>query len=170
MAKRNARPGHKGFYSIPLEERIFDKFVMLDSGRCWPWTAHVGSRGYGTMDVDGATRLAHRVVYELIKGPIPQGMELDHRCHSDSDCRQGKDCPHRRCVNPDHMEPVTTRVNILRSRNPMAENARKTHCVRGHPFSPENTRIRRGTRAGHRVCRLCNAEDQRQYKQRQRAC
>lgn len=107
---------------------------------CWIWDRRPRAKGYGGVRVDGKTRSAHRAVYERLKGPIPDGLELDHLC-----------CV-RECVNPDHLEPVTTQENIRRSNAPAALNARKTHCVHGHEFTAENTHIRP---TGARACRAC---------------
>ena len=84
---------------------------------------------------------AHRVSYQLVVGEIPEGLTLDHLCRNPS------------CVNPDHLEPVTTKENILRGVSKIAQQARQTHCKRGHPFDEENTMIVRGSA---RQCRACN--------------
>ena len=111
-------------------------------GSCWTWTGPLRSNGYGeAREIVGArTRYAHRAAYQLVKGPIPTDMELDHTCRN------------RACINPAHLEPVTTRENLLRSGLTRAgRNARKTACIRGHAFTPENTLIvPRG-----RQCREC---------------
>jgi len=75
--------------------------------------------GYGTRSAHRRceTRLAHRIAYQLVVGPIPDGLVLDHLCHTrDPDCADNANCPHRRCVNPAHLEPVTRRENIARGR------------------------------------------------------
>jgi hypothetical protein len=116
---------------------------------CWPWTAGLSGNGYGSVGW-GHVRQTHRVAYELAVGPIPADMVLDHTCHNaDPSCLGGRDCQHRRCVNPAHLEPVTRLVNVQRGRN---GNASKTHCVKGHPFDERNTCWRRN---GGRVCRKC---------------
>lgn len=92
---------------------------------------------------------AHRLSYELHKGEIPEGLEIDHLCRN------------RWCVNPDHLEAVTRRENIMRGDGPkkLGElNSKKTHCKHGHPFDKENTRYRP---TGGRSCRICNRERQR---------
>jgi hypothetical protein len=128
---------------------------------CWRWLrAVISTNGYGSTSVDGKHALAHRVLYERHRGPIPDGMTLDHVCHTaDVGCPGGTACQHRRCVNPDHLEPVPFRTNVLRGRSMAADNARKTHCPQGHPYDAENTYIqtpRRGQRIGYgRICRAC---------------
>jgi hypothetical protein len=121
---------------------------------CWPWVAG-GSSGYGHVRWLGHVRVAHRIAYELAVGPIPEGMDLDHLCHTnDASCRGGVSCPHRRCVNPAHLEPVTNLVNVMRGRSPHATAARQTHCAQGHEFTPENTRIY-PARPNARACLAC---------------
>jgi len=101
------------------EERFWDKVNREGENGCWEWTAYILPNGYGWFGlVTGANQrnaLAHRVAYEFVVGPVPTGLQLDHLCRN------------RRCVNPDHLEPVTRRENILRGQSLMAHNARKTH-------------------------------------------
>ena len=85
--------------------------------------------------------IAHRVAYEKAYGPIPEGLVIDHLC------RNGL------CVNPEHLEAVTRKENILRGEGACAQNARKTHCKRGHELIPENL-IERSD--GRRDCLLCD--------------
>lgn len=113
------------------------------SGVCWEWTGN-RIRGYGYFQVDGKSALAHRWLYERLVSPLALSLDLDHLCRN------------RCCVNPDHLEPVTHRVNVLRGAGVAAQHARKTHCVRNHPLSGPNLRIR--VRPGgyvERVCRAC---------------
>ena len=107
---------------------------------CWIWTAAT-AQGYGRINAGGrgVPLQAHRVAYELLVGPIPEGLELDHLCRD------------RRCVNPQHLEPVTHRENLLRA---PSSNGRKERCKRGHEFDAENT-IRRTRAEGGRECRRC---------------
>lgn len=114
-------------------------------GPCWIWTARC--RPYGVFSLPrvlGAlkTVYAHRFAYELLVGPIPEGLELDHLCRVP------------RCCNPAHLEPVTRRENQRRGFGPPGVNARKTHCLRGHPFEGSNLIV---LRRGGRCCRLCAA-------------
>jgi hypothetical protein len=140
------------------------------SGDCWLWTAHEKGGGYGGFYFEGREWLAHKWSYEHLVGAVPEGLELDHLCHTwaGTECAGGKTCIHRRCVNPDHLEPVTRLENILRGRSLNALNAAKTHCLRNHAYTPENTgRHSRGTR----FCRICKrtAENKRRRRIRQDA-
>lgn len=108
---------------------------------CWEWQGAKHPLGYGNMRVGKKTQWAHRVVYENLVGPIEEGMSLDHLCRNPS------------CVNPEHLEPVTHKENVLRGVGPTAINAAKTHCKRGHEFTKTNTRI---TVANGRLCRACD--------------
>ncbi len=123
---------------LTVEQRFWGKIEILASG-CWGWKGGL-TLGYGSFFVRGGTRRAHRVSYELFKGPIPDGLTLDHLCRV------------RNCVNPAYLEPVTQHKNVLRGGGLAAINARKTHCPRGHPYSPENTQME----GRKRRCRICS--------------
>ena len=136
-----------------LEERLWSKVTKTDG--CWLWTGALNTDGYGVVWIDEKSRAgrAHRVVYELLVGPIPPHTGLDHLCRN------------RACVRPDHLEPVSTRVNVLRGVGITAVNSSKTACVNGHPFTLENTYPQRGS---DRACRTCRAAAQRRYMARER--
>lgn len=144
----------------------FWSFVDL-SGDCWIWTGQM-SGGYGHFKIrNSRTERPHRLLYRLLVNDIDENTTLDHVCHTTSDCVGGDDCPHRACLNPDHLEPVTMRANVLRSANAVtAINARKTHCPKGHPYAGSNLRI-----SGHsRQCRTCKRErDLARYHARKEA-
>src|ERR1041385_4955256 len=97
--------------ATPVFSRMTDKFTVGDG--CWEWTGAKTGHGYGKILTFRSIQVAHRILYELLVGPVPEGMELDHLCRNPS------------CVRPDHLEPVTHRVNISRA-------IQKTHCLRGH--------------------------------------
>lgn len=156
-ALKQPRDANNKFASIPFEERFWPKVDKTES--CWLWTANIRN-GYGmSQSRDNTVRMAHRLAYEELVGEIPKGKELDHLCHTwDKSCLGGYECPHRRCVNPDHLEPVTHLVNGRRGRAGVVSAARqraKTHCKFGHPFDEKNTKY---TSAGARVCRRCDAD------------
>lgn len=111
-------------------------------GECLVWTGATVD-GYGKLNRGGKYHLAHRYHWEAERGPVPDGLELDHLCRN------------RRCVNLDHLEPVTGKVNTLRGEGPTAVNARREECVNGHAFTPENTYVAPGS--GQRKCRACMA-------------
>lgn len=133
--------------SVPPELRFWSKVDKDGANGCWLWTAGT-TRGYGMFsaipDAEGKkhTRVAHRWLWEQVNGPVPAGLELDHLCRV------------RHCVNPDHLEPVTKRENILRGTGFSARHAAKTHCPRGHAYDEANT----GMARGQRYCRQCCAD------------
>ncbi len=131
-----------------IPDRIRSKIEFTDT--CWLWTAAT-SHGYGRVQWDGRLHQAHRVVYELLVGSIPEGLTIDHLCRV------------RNCVNPEHMEPVTNRENILRGEAPSALHAKKTHCPQGHPYSEENTFVANGSRN----CKKCNNTRTRRWREKQ---
>lgn len=126
-----------------MNDTFWSKVTKSDAG-CWLWTAATDTNGYGVFGIDRVLHLAHRVSYETLRGPIPDGLVLDHV--------KERGCVNKNCVNPDHLEPVTHRVNILRGDGVAAVNARKTHCLRDHEFTEENTYV---DPRGYRQCRAC---------------
>ena len=124
--------------TLTAEERFLAKAVVARNG-CWLWIGAVDPEtGYAKFWFEGKAVLAHRLVYELYVGEIPDGMTIDHQCHTQA-CTGGVLCDHRRCVNPDHLKVATVRVNLLRGKTIVAANAVKTHCLRGHEFTSDNT-------------------------------
>jgi hypothetical protein len=117
LRSSNAQARGRGEWARPdLHERLLAKTTRPAPDRCWRWTGSVNAHGYGVIRPNGSDRVVrvHRVAYELFVGPIPEGLTLDHLCHSrDPDCPGGP-CVHRRCVNPAHLEPVTRSENVRR--------------------------------------------------------
>lgn len=95
-------------------ERFWHYVDLRGDDECWPWTGSVYTVGYGEFSFGGSSGYAHRFSYELHKGPIPVGLTIDHTCHNaDYSCPGGK-CAHRLCINPAHLEAVTTGENVRR--------------------------------------------------------
>ena len=129
---------------VSRDKYITARTTVLESG-CWVWNLHLDRKGYGRATYRGvAGSLAHRIAYERLVGPVPEGMQLDHLCNNP------------RCVSPNHLEPVTNAENARRAA------ARRTHCQNGHEYTPANAYVRGATR----YCRRCNAEAVRRYKSR----
>lgn len=110
-----------------------------DLGPCWLWVAGTNRKGYGQFWGSRHPVLAHRFAYEILVGPIPLGMTLDHLCRV------------RHCVNAGHLEPVPNGVNILRGTGIAVLNSKKTHCPQKHPYDAKNTLLYQG----RRYCRAC---------------
>lgn len=127
-----------------LIEKIWTRIRRDPFSACWLWTGTISDAGYGMY----SGQLAHRLVYELLVEPVPDGLVLDHV--------RDRGCIHRHCVNPAHLEPVPTVTNVMRGDGFSAVNARKTQCPRGHPYDEQNTGRKAGS--GHRYCRACNRE------------
>lgn len=108
---------------------------------CWIWQGGKDRLGYGLINRSEHQGVAHLWFWKMANGPVPEGLELDHLCRV------------RGCVNPDHFETVTHEENVKRGISFAAVNARKTHCIHGHEFTPENTYRRPGATA--RECRTC---------------
>ncbi len=135
----------------PTADRFWRKVAKQDDG-CWTWQAGK-KNGYGcfwlSRDSADWMVMAHRFAWEQANGPVPAGMTLDHLCHTAqvATCPGAGDCAHRSCVRPNHLEPVPLGENIRRG-----GNGAKTHCKRGHEFTPENTYV---LKRGGRSCRIC---------------
>lgn len=137
----------------PIADRIKSKIHQLNG--CWEWQGHIATNGYGQICVGSRTdntrrtRSAHTASYEALFGEIPEGLVLDHLCRN------------RKCVNPEHLEPVTTQENIRRGELGKLELS-KTHCPHGHPYVGDNLVTRtypgRTKMITDRQCRTCIRE------------
>lgn len=124
-------------------DRFWSKVEATEG--CWPWHGSLLKKGYGLFSLGGraaGATLAHIFAYREAYGAVPVGLQLDHTCRN------------RACVNPHHLEPVTAQVNVLRGVGRAAVNAKKTHCIHGHEFTPENT----GRQTNGRMCMTCRRE------------
>jgi len=136
------------------QANIWSRIEVRGEDECWPWTGAVAKNGYGRIKWDRLSQRVHRVIYELVIGPIPQDLVIDHECRN------------RICQNPKHLRAVTHRTNTMEnSVGIAATNFAKDACVNGHPFSNDN--VRRGE--GFRRCVECSREKHRRWRERRRA-
>ena len=133
-------------------KNFWNKVKKTDS--CWLWTARKFDNGYGQFQVGNLPVQAHRVSYIMHNGNIPSGLVVHHECRV------------KWCVNPAHLRLVTHRENLLLDPTEASRNAAKTHCDNGHEFTPENTRI---AKPYQRVCKTCQRQWQREYRERKRS-
>lgn len=121
----------------PAIDRFLAKVEKTET--CWLWTGGKNRKGYGIFHAEGF-HSAHRFAYGVFKGEIPDGLCIDHICRNPA------------CVNPDHLRPLTIWQNTLIGDGPSAKNAKKTHCIRGHEYTPETLGI---YKSGRRFCKIC---------------
>ena len=144
-----------------VEQRFWAKVNQTET--CWLWLAATDRAGYGVFSFNQKPVRAHRFAYELLVGPIPEGLELDHV--------KARGCTNRNCVNPAHLEPVThaENCNNIRSDGGKITGAKqrsKTHCIHGHEYTPENTYL---DPRNERQCRACGRARTAAYLRRKRA-
>lgn len=137
------------------------RFAQASEGRtsdeCWPWPGPLNDEGYPTSTSNG--RRPYRRAWELAnQQTIPEGMQVDHRCHSESDCDEGKACPHRSCVNPAHLRLLSGAANTA-----LRSDWRRGTCIKGHPWTPEFGYVRK---CGTWRCRPCHAVSRAASKRR----
>ena len=131
--------------------RIFSRVTI--KGDCWLWQGHVHPNGYGTTAHKGRGWRVHRLVYTLVKGPVPPDHDV---CHS---------CDVRTCINPAHLWIGTRKQNmedcLAKKRH---DSMKRTHCPMGHEYTPENTYWKKGCKERPnpaRMCRTCQRIRQR---------
>lgn len=133
-----------------IEKALWDKVTV--TGFCWLFEGWVDKEGYGYARFDLKAQRVHKLAYEQLIGPVPDGLHLDHLCRV------------RHCVNPDHLEPVTPRENLMRGFTHARVNAEKSHCKNGHEFTPENTL----QDDKQRYCRACARDKQKRLNSPER--
>jgi hypothetical protein len=132
---------------IPIEN--FKKHIQITKEGCWEWTAKIHKNtGYGYFTVKGKTHLSHRFSYKYFKGEIPLNLCIDHICEN------------RKCVNPEHLQAITLKQNILKGKSVCAQKAKQIYCHKNHPLSGENLYI---TPDNRRQCKTCNKIRQKKY-------
>lgn len=135
-------------------EKILARIAI--NGECWEWSGCITTSGYGTIRINNGESSkmyqSHRVMYSIFKKDIDDGIVIDHICKN------------RKCVNPEHLREVTMAFNCTEnSDSPHAKHKAKTHCVRGHEFSKENTLILKNGRK----CKECSRINLKNYRSRQ---
>lgn len=128
----------------------FASRLVRTADGCWEWRGAL-SKGYGSLRVDGRVEYAHRYLWQLINGPVPEGLELDHICRNPA------------CVRPTHLEAVTHHENLRRGMVPWAVTARTGQCKRGHSMADAYLQAN-----GKRRCRTCHTTSQRESYRRRR--
>lgn len=134
---------------LTLEERFFSKVAPASADECWLWTARLDEYGYGVFTVNSRPRRAHRIAWTILRGYLPDELTIDHLCRV------------RNCVNPYHMDPVTSRVNTMRAKGTIG----RTTCINGHPYTEGSVYVNRGIK----YCRKCGSEHNKRYLARKRA-
>lgn len=135
-----------------VADRLWSK-VRID-GDCWMWTAGK-SNGYGRIRVSGVTFYTHIFVYEDMVAEVPDGLTLDHLCHDPATCAGGVECPHRACLNPYHLDPCPSSVNVLRAKGNLGPKP-KEFCIRGHRIVT--------SKRGNRSCPTCTRDANRRWR------
>lgn len=130
----------QGRWDLTPAQRFAAQTKLDPDTGCIEWQGGLVSGGYAQFQVEKRSVYVHRWSWEQANGPVPEGLYLDHLCRN------------RRCCNPEHLEPVTFRENVLRGQGPSAANAIKTHCPKGHAYTEDNTYV---NPRGSRVCRTC---------------
>lgn len=136
---------------------LSERYIPVTESGCWLWLGHLTRTGYGLGRFGSNLKIvqAHRHFYTVFKGEIPDGLTIDHLCRV------------RSCVNPDHLEAVSMRTNVLRGSSVSANNSRKTVCKNGHEFSNDNTWLFTDKKGRiSRKCKECSKANFRKWYRR----
>jgi len=141
-------------------QRFLEKIDIIEGSDCIVWAGSLRCMGYGKIQVGEGRKkeeLAHRFSYKNFVGPISEGMQIDHICMN------------RACVNPSHLRVVTPRDNkVFNSNSAAAKNLIKTHCPKGHEYTPENTLVKKKSYGFGRECRTCDLARKREASRKSR--
>lgn len=127
---------------------LLEKAAGFGLDDCWPWPGARNDQGYGQVRINKRLHYVHILAHEIFTGPVPDGYEVDHRCHDPYACVGGKACPHRPCFNYRHLKAVTGPENSARSVSRV-----RAHCPQGHPYDEANSAYYNG----RRTCRQCHS-------------
>lgn len=132
--------------------------TLDEESGCWTWQGARAPRGYGAVTptkAETGTQRIHRFIYKVVYGDPGPEFVIDHKCHNESDCRLGDNCPHRRCWNPEHLQATTDQQN--KDNAPYRYWGERDTCSRDHEYTEENT-YRHGPNKQWRQCRACRED------------
>ena len=134
-------------YIYKMKKEPYERFLekVIKTGSCWGWTGAHTQAGYAVFSIAGKFIYGHRYSFQLSKGNIPDGLQLDHLCDN------------KGCVNPEHLEIVTNQENQIRR----YQNNPRQYCDKGHLFTKENTMY---IKSGTRLCRICAINRTRKWR------
>lgn len=144
-------------------KKVIDRIEPQNNG-CWHYPAKLNAKGYAATRIGWPVTkaiLVHRLSWIYFKGDIPEGMVIDHLCHDPAICEGGNSCKHRRCVNPDHLQVVTSSENSKKTVRLMKF---RTTCVNGHLLKDNLYTYSRGS-----ACHTCKKEQSKMNNRKYRA-